>query len=65
MKSIISGLQVLLIFSIACHLFMLLSPAIDAFGFFGTFLYVLLCTTSWVLLLQSKDIKKNTREDKE
>jgi|LakMenE01Jun11ns_1017448.scaffolds.fasta_scaffold6689656_2 hypothetical protein len=63
MKSLFTGLQILLIFSFACHLYMILTPAIDTFGFFGTFLYVLLSTISWVLYLQTQELKNMDKKD--
>ena len=64
-KPLLTGLQILLVFSFSCHLYMLLTPAIDMFGFYGTFIYVLLCSISWALYLQSKELFQDNKEDKD
>lgn len=49
----------LLIFSFLFHLYILITPAIDEFGFFGVFLHILFMSISWTLYLLATELKKD------
>ena len=62
MRALYFSIKCLLVLSFLAHSYMLLTPAIDTFGFVGCFIYAMMMIISWALFIATKYIKEDENE---
>lgn len=60
-KYALVGIRVLIFLSFLFHSYIVMTPAIDEFGFFGVALHIILASLSWMLFHLSYEVEKEKK----
>jgi hypothetical protein len=63
MKYALASIQCLIFLSFLFHSYIIMTPAIDEFGFFGLSVHVILASISWMLFNLTKELYKDDKNE--